>query len=112
MTVGRLLGPVLGPEAVEGPGSLVVTPEGLAWEFRRGFRKRSGVVSWDRIVKWEAGLQQLGRDSAWVAFVSYGPEKGFLGLHCSGTQQGSDEIRVLTAAASEHLPAGVVDAQW
>lgn len=112
MVTGRLIGPVLGTGALDGRGGLEATSDGLAWELRKGFRKRSGLVEWARITKWEAGLQRIGRDSASVAFVSYGPEKGFLGLVKAATPLGSASIRQLTADAVPYLPDGVVTTEW
>jgi hypothetical protein len=92
---------------MDGNGSLVAVPDGLAWELKKGFRKHSGLVAWDRITKWEAGLQ--GR--AWVAFVSFvthGPEQGFLGLHTHTAAP----IKELTDFAAQHLGDGIVQAAF
>jgi hypothetical protein len=108
MLTGRLIGPVLGPDVKEGRGSLDTTGDGLAWELRKGFRRHSGLVEWDRVTKWEVGLQQTGSDAACVVFVTYGPDNGFLGLHLPADPTGADSVRKLTNDAAEYLREGVV----
>lgn len=96
----------------DGKGSLDATAAGLAWRLRKGLRTHSGVIDWDRVTKWEAGLQRMGSDSAYVVFVSYGPENGFLGLHLPAVESGAESIRQLTNAAAEYLREAVVETDW
>ena len=107
---GQVIGPVLGPTAKNGKGALTVTPDGLAWTFRRGFRNLGGVVPWNLITSWESGLAVMAANSrAYVVYVAYENEPlGHISLMLSVRPAHAELVRTLHEAAEAYLPSEIM----
>lgn len=114
VVAGQFIGPVLGPSCKHGKGSLAVTSDGVAWTLKKTFKNLSGLVPWNVITSWEAGLSEMAPNArAYVVYVMYANDPtGCLQLALPVRPGARALVEGLTEAAAAYLPAEAIDAQF